>query len=300
MRAAERSKALEPPARSPQTARLGCTSCRAKWRAGVLLLVAAAGSAAAADVQVLAAVTALDPAVGFVDGSAGGMAGPVQGTPPLSAAGITRGSGIVISSARVAADAYTGRINGQVVVSVGSQTPMSVGGGSATSSASMGGSITLAGAAPGMATFSGVVEGAYNFGNAPARFFNTGYVEANGAIGDSYSGLERQNFDPFSGAGLFSFPLTWTLAVQPGQTLQMQFYLRMQVTSQVGISEIDLLNTFKLTDITLPPGYTYTPDAQGFLSQFTPSAVPEPATSALMLAGVAVLAWRRRKTPTGW
>ncbi len=55
---------------------------------------------------------------------------------------------------------------------------------------------------------------------------------------------------------------------------------------------------FKLTDIALPAGTTYTSDADGFLSQFTPSAVSEPSTSALLLAGAAVLAWRRRSIAT--
>lgn len=259
----------------------------------VALVMATAATGQAAEVQVSARATAIDIGHDFSSNSADGSAGRVQGTPPLLSLSTSAGSGIVNSSSTAAANAYTGRINGMVESVVGDTAPIAGRGGSATSIASMTGSITVFGPAPGMASFSAVIEGAYNFGNAPARFFNTGNIEANGVIGDVYRGLDRVDFDPRSSAGLFSYVLTWTLPVEPGQTVDMSFYVHMAVTSQVDIASVNMLNTFKLTAIDLPAGYTYTSDAEGFLSEFTPS-VPEPASATLLLAGVVALAWRRR------
>ena len=260
----------------------------------VLLVGAAAGPASAAEVQVSVAATAIDPPNGFVANTAGGTAGPVQGTQPVVSFGTSATSGIVSSSAGMQADAYTGQIRGNVLSTVGSLAPAGASGGSATSIASMNGSITLGSAGlPGMATFSAVVEGSYDFGSSASRFMNSAFIEANGVIGDVYRGFDRFNFDPFTGAGFFSFPLTWAVPVQPGQRLDMSFYVRMGVISAVGATDIDMLNSFKLTSLNLPGGYTYTPDAQGFLSQFTPSVVPEPASGLLLIAGLLTLLRKR-------
>ena len=255
--------------------------------------MATAATGHSAEVQVLAQATAIDIGHDFVSNSSGGTAGRVQGTPPLLSLSTSAGSGIVNSFSTAAANAYTGQMNGMVESLVGDTAPIAGRGGSATSGANMLGSITLIGSAPGMASFSAVIEGTYNFGNTPARFFNTGYIEANGIVGDLNRNLDRVDFDPRSSAGLFSYGLTWTLPVEPGQTVDMSFYVRMGVTSSVDIASVDMLNTFKLTAIDLPAGYTYTSDAEGFLSEFTPS-VPEPASATLMFAGVLALAWRRR------
>ena len=262
----------------------------------VLLVLAAAEPANAADVQVSVRVSAIDIGFPTVINTDGGQAGALQGTPPLASFSVQGTSGIVLSSAAMQADAFTGKIRGNLLSSVGDTAPRVGRGGSATGTASMVGSITLAGPAPGVATFTGVVEGAYNFGTADARYFNSGSIEANGIIGDVYREIGTLNFDPRTGAGLFSVPLTWTMAVLPGQRLDMSFYLRSTLTTVVDISSIDIANTFKLTAIDLPAGYTYKADEQGFLSQFAPTAVPEPASSTLLLAGlggVAVLARRR-------
>ena len=53
---------------------------------------------------------------------------------------------------------------------------------------------------------------------------------------------------------------------------------------------LDISNTFKITGIALPTGYSYNSDAQGFLSEFTLAPVPEPETYVLMLAGLGLLA----------
>ncbi|MEO8123348.1 MAG: PEP-CTERM sorting domain-containing protein [Burkholderiales bacterium] len=258
------------------------------------LVMATAATAQAAEVQVSTRATAIDIGHDFVVNVSEGSAGRVQGTPPLLSLSTSAGAGIVDSFSSAAANAYTGQISGMVQSVVGDTAPLAGRGGSATSIGSMTGSITVSGPAPGMASFSAVIEGAYNFGSAPARYFNTGNIEGNGIIGDVYRGLDIVNFDPRTSNGLFSYGLTWTLPVEPGQTLDMSFYLHMLVTSQVDIASVSMLHTFKLTSIDLPAGYTYTSDAEGFLSEFTPSPVPEPASATLLLAGALALAWRRR------
>lgn len=257
------------------------------------LMMATAATVQAAEVRVGARATAIDIGHDFVANSSEGSAGRVQGTPPLLSLSTSAGAGIVGSFSSAAANAYTGQISGMVQSVVGDTVPLAGRGGSATSIGSMEGSITVSGPAPGMASFSAVIEGDYNFGSAPERFFNTGYIEGYGIIGDVYHGLERVNFDPRTSNGVFSYNLTWTLPVEPGQTLDMSFYLNMGVVSSVDIANVSMLHTFKLTAIDLPVGYSYTSDAEGFLSEFTPS-VPEPASATLLLAGAMALAWRRR------
>ena len=74
-----------------------------------------------------------------------------------------------------------------------------------------------------------------------------------------------------------------------------------------GLVDLDATNTFKITGIGLPPGYSFTSDSTGFLSQFgaptvpvdpgTPPVghVPEPGSLLLVgLAGMLVAATRRR------
>lgn len=258
------------------------------------LMMATAATVQAAEVQVSTRATAIDIGHDFVVNVSEGAAGRVQGTPPLLSLSTSAGAGIVGALSSAAANAYTGQISGMVQSVVGDTAPLAGRGGSATSIGSMEGSITVSGPAPGMASFSAVIEGDYNFGSAPERFFNTGYIEGYGLIGDVYHGLERVNFDPRTSNGVFSYGLTWTLPVEPGQTLDMSFYLRMFVTSQDDIANVSMLHTFKLTSIELPTGYTYTSDSEGFLSEFTPPAVPEPASGMLLLAGAIALAWRRR------
>jgi hypothetical protein len=247
-------------------------------------------------VGALVSATAIDAPgqFGFVQDSDSRIAGPVQGMPPVLSLGAMATSGVVMANAGVQTNAYTGQIKGSAVSMVGADVPAAGRGGSARFSGSMMGSITLGSAGmPGMATFSAVVEGAYNFGTSPSRFSNTAYIESNGVVGDQYRGVNRVDFDPFTGAGLFSFPLTWTLAVQPGQRIDMSFYVLAGLASVVDKTEVNMLNTFKLTAIDLPDGYTYTSDASDFLSQFSTAAVPEPSPAGLFALGLVALVWRR-------
>jgi len=263
--------------------------------AAVACLCVTPAPAGAASVQVSVRVSAIDIGLASVINTDGGEAGVYQGTPPVAAYAVQGSTGIVWSRAAMAADGLSGRIGGSLVSTVGDTMPRAGRGGSATSVASMVGSIVLSGPAPGMATFTGLLEGAYNFGTADARFNNSGGIEGYGLIGDVYRDIGRIDFDPLTGAGLFGVPLSWTVPVLPGQRLDMQFDLRSTRSTVVGISAIDFSNTFKLTSIALPAGYTYAPDAQGFLSTFVPSAVPEPAPAALLLAGLGGVAFAVRR-----
>jgi hypothetical protein len=170
-------------------------------------LLTSPGAVGAAEVGALVSATAIDAPgqFGFVQDSDSRIAGPVQGTPPVLSLGAIATSGSVLSNAGVQTNAYTGQIRGSAVSMVGADVPAAGRGGSARFSGSMTGSITLGSAGlPGMATFLAVVEGAYNFGTLPSRF--KAYIEANGVVGDLYRGVNRVDFDPFAGAGLFSFP----------------------------------------------------------------------------------------------
>jgi hypothetical protein len=259
-------------------------------------LLTSPGTGLAAEVSALVSATAIDAPghFDFVQDSDSRMAGPVQGTPPVLSLGAIATSGIVTSNAGVQTNAYNGQIKGSAVSMVGANEPGVGRGGSARFSGSITGSITLGSAGlPGMATFSAVVEGAYNFGTSPSRFNNSAYIEANGFVGELYREVARVGFEPSTGAGLFSFPLTWTIAVQPGQRIDMYFYVLAGLTSAVDKTEVNMLNTFKLTAIDLPDGYTYTSDASGFLSQFGTPPVPEPTPAGLLVLGLVALAWHR-------
>lgn len=261
-----------------------------------LALACTTWAAGAAEVQVGMSATAIDIGLNSVSNSSSGMAGPVQGTPPRLVLSTSAAAGVVSSGAFVGADALTGQMRaGFNSLTNIDENPRPGRGGSARGSGLMTGAITLVGAAPpGVASFSAVIEGAYNFGNSVFRFNNSAHIDFSGSIGDVTRNA-LMDFDLFSSAGLFSIPITWTMPVQPGQRLDMSFYLSGRVASVVSGVTLDLSNTFKLTAITLPAGYSYVSDAQGFLSQFQ-SPVPEPTGSVLLLAGGLALAWRRRCT----
>jgi len=76
------------------------------------------------------------------------------------------------------------------------------------------------------------------------------------------------------------------LSVLPGQAFQLSASLRTDVSE---VSFLDFTHTARLSFL-LPPGVTVTSMA-GYDSS---AAVPEPASSLLLVAGLAGLAWRRR------
>ena len=181
----------------------------------------------------------------------------------------------------------------------------------------MQGSINLMGPVPGLATFMAVLEGTYNIVTpAPFNFqdlnnsvriqyvFSVGSRSANSPAAPPFQD-ERYFF--CCGAGTFSIPFTWTQLVNPGDQVNFNLSLRTNVSAVAGMVDFDATNTFKITGIGLPPGYSFTSDATGFLSQFgappvpvdpgTPPVgqLPEPGSLLLVgLAGMLAAATRRR------
>ena len=209
------------------------------------------------------------------------------------------------ASAMAQADALNGTLKEKLSASVaGSQYVVGRNSGG-SASANMRGDITLGGPAPGLATFGGILEGTYNIGTRP-------FPSLDQSIRMQYIFSVGNRFDnsparpPFQdellfanfGPGTFSIPFSWTQLVSPGDVMHFSLYLKTDVSAVAGLVDFDATNTFKITNIDLPTGYSFTSDATGFLSQFgaTPVAqVDEPQTLLLIgLAGVLAATARRR------
>lgn len=171
-----------------------------------------------------------------------------------------------------------------------------------TAGANMEGSINLAGPLPGLATFAGVLQGSYNI-LTPAPF-NFQSLDNSVRIQYSFSVGSRTDNSPARppfqgdqyflccGAGAFSIPLSWTQMVNPGDVIHFSLGLQTDVSVVAGLVDFDATNTFKITGIGLPPGYSFTSDATGFLSQFGGPVDPPPVgqlpePGSLLLAGLA-------------
>jgi len=226
-------------------------------------------------------------------------AGGNSNSPPVVSYAVDSLAGDSMAHAQISVDGYTGAMRAKFSAQVGATDYLAGRGATASGTAGLTGSIGILGSgSPVLATFGGVLEGAYS----------ADPLSLNSSISLDYSFLVgaspdfRGRVDYSRATGTFSIPFTWTQTVQAGDRIDFLLYLHGSATAGFGLAELDALNTFEITTIDLPPGYSFTPDADGFLSQFDASAptapVPEPATAGLIGIGLIaiVIAWTRRRS----
>lgn len=230
---------------------------------------------------------------------------------------VTAVAGNATATAMAQADSLNGTLKEKVSASVAANQFVIGRNSGGTAGANMEGGIHLTGPLPGLATFMAVLQGTYNI-VTPAPFDfqsldNSIRIQYNFFIGSLSANspalppFQSQQYFYCCGAGSFSIPFTWTQLVNPGDQIDFNLYLKTDVSVVAGIVNFDATNTFKITGIGLPPGYSFTSDATGFLSQFgaptvpvdpgTPPVgqVPEPGSLLLVgLAGMLAVATRRR------
>jgi hypothetical protein len=196
------------------------------------------------------------------------------------------------ASAQGAADARTGALKAKFSAMVAGDRELVGRGATANGALSLVGDINIVGAAPsGVATFNALLGGVY--ATRSDSFNSTIGVNYSFQVGTSPEFNGRLDYS--RGAGTFSIPFTWTQTVHPGDVIGFSAFMRASVTAALGVADLDVLNTFKITGVDLPPGYSFTPDADGFLSQFGVTPVPEPATAVLFAAGLLLVGWARRR-----
>lgn len=236
-------------------------------------------------------------------------------TTATSSANVVAGNATATALAQ--ADSLNGTLKESVSASVAANRFVIGRNSGGTAGANMEGSINLAGPLPGLATFGGVLQGTYNIVTpAPFNFqtldnsvriqyrFFVGSSTANSPVAPPF--VDQQYFF-CCGAGTFSIPFTWTQLVNPGDQIDFSFGLLTDVSAVAGLVDFDATNTFKITEIGLPPGYSFTSDATGFLSQFggpgvpvdpPVGQVPEPGTLLLVGLGGILAATTRRRART--
>ncbi len=215
--------------------------------------------------------------------------GARSSSPPVATDTANAAAGRSLAYAYMQSDGLAGALHSDVIASVSDSTYLVGRDAYATSSGEVTGSISLSSATlpAGVATFSMAIEGGYTFNNLISNPQNSADLSYSVLIGEVGYG-DTVYFDPTTHAGLIDIPLTFSMTVTPGESIYMSFYVKTEVTSVAGLVEVNLLNTLKLTSISLPAGYTYTSDSDGFLSGFT-APVPEPTTAALTGAGLLLL-----------
>lgn len=254
--------------------------------------------AADAGASVRAFATDAPSGVDFTDHSANG---------PSSGSGVSRSvtsvAGNASSSAQAVVDPLSGTIHEKLNGAVAASKFIVGRAAGATSVASMRGSIDLVGPAlPGLATFTAVLEGSYDISTPPP--FNYPSIDNSVAmdymfqVGDSPAFNNTSKLYYFCcSPGTFNIPFTWTQMVSAGDSILFDFYLRADLLTGAGLAQFDASNTFKVTGVDLPEGYSFTSDSDGFLSQFGTappvSSVPEPQSALLFGLGLLLTAAAR-------
>lgn len=226
---------------------------------------------------------------------------------PTASSTVTAVAGNASATSMAQANSLNGTLREKISANVAA-SQFVVGRNSGGSSASnMQGDINLAGPLPGLATFTAVLQGTYNIVTpAPFNFQsldNSIRMQHTFSVGSRFANSPAR--PPFQddqyffccGAGTFSIPLSWTQLVNPGDVIHFNLFMKTDVSAVAGIVDFDATNTFKITGIGLPPGYSFTSDATGFLSQFGAPTVPvDPGTppvgrvpepGSLLLVGLA-------------
>ena len=233
---------------------------------------------------------------------------------PTASSTVTATAGNATATSMAQGNSLNGTLREKINASVAASQFVITRNSGASSAASMEGDITLSGSSPGMATFAGVLDGTYNIGPVPAGTFGQSVrIQYSFSIGSRFYNnpllppFQDDLFFNAAGPGTFNIPFSWTQPVNPGDVIHFILILRTDVSAVAGLVDFDATNTFKITQIGLPPGYSFTSDATGFLSQFgapsvpvdpgTPPVgqVPEPGSLLLVgLAGMLAAATRRR------